>query len=147
MVKEYLMTKSEKVVFDIIRKNLNDKYIIFPQICIRSILSDNFKENIDTIWAIPDYLICTYPYYQPVMVIELDDKSHKQEKRKIKDQNLNYLLEKINLPSWRLRNVEDYSRFDIDISKQIDEMLKTYKLKKIPIGFTKQNRQALCFIL
>ena len=136
LLKKYLMTKSERIVFDKIRNNLNNKYVIFPQICMRSILSNNFKERKNkSKWAIVDYLICTYPYYEPVLIIELDDPTHNLYQRKLRDIQLNNLLSRIDIPIWRLRNIEDYSRFDVDISLQIDQMLNEYKINKNKIGY------------
>lgn len=136
LLKKYLMTKSERIVFDKIKNNLSNKYVIFPQICMRSILSNKFMDRKNkSKWAIVDYLICTYPYYEPVLIIELDDPTHNKHDRRLRDIQLNNLLKRIDLPIWRLRNIEDYSRFDTDISVQIDEMLKEYKINKTTIGY------------
>lgn len=119
-LRHYLMTIPERRVFDKIKNNLSDKYIVFPQICLRSILSDDFQENISAKWFIVDYLVCKMPYYEPYAIIELDDFTHCKEERIKRDSELDELLNRLNIPIWHLMGVsskvlDDNLNFQIDI--------------------------------
>ena len=124
-LRHYLMTIPERRVFDKIKNNLSDKYTVFPQICLRSILSDDFQENINAKWFIVDYLVCKMPYYEPFAIIELDDFTHGKEERIKRDLELDELLDRLNIPIWHLMGVSS-KVLDDNLNFQLDMILEGF---------------------
>lgn len=124
---KFLMTINERKVFEKLKNKLSPQYVIFPQISIRTLIKRNYKIKDNAQWKIVDYLICKKPYYEPVLVIELNDLSHEKEDRKERDKEVTNLLKKIDIPIWFLKPEKNYERFEnIDINKHIEIMIKTY---------------------
>ena len=99
-VKKY-MSGYEKEVYESLLNTLdNTKYCVFPQVCMQSIISEDFDKPFKARWYIVDFLICRLPYYTPLMVVELDDKTHLQENRKNREKqqlNGNRKIQEISL--------------------------------------------------
>jgi len=89
--KDFLMSRAEHEFFDILVDITRDKYYVFPQIHLSTILDNkivgqNWKgafRHIDE--KSVDYVICDKAYIKPLLAIELDDRTHEQENRKIRD--------------------------------------------------------------
>ncbi len=140
-INQSLMTRNERIVYEKIKKCISEKYIIFPQISIRSIIQRNFKTNNNTQWKIVDFLVCEKDNYKPVLVIEVNDKTHEEYERKVRDENVYNILSEMNLPIWFLKPESDYTRFDnINLEEHIKMMIDKY-LEYKKIGFEKRNSQ------
>lgn len=123
----FLMTINERKVFEKLKNKLNEKYTIFPQISVRTLIQRDYKINDNAQWKIVDYLICTKPYYEPVLAIELNDITHKRKDRIKRDNKVMHLLKEIDIPIWFLKPEQDYERFDnINLNKHIEIMINTY---------------------
>lgn len=138
-INQSLMTKNERIVYKKLRNCISEKYIIFPQISIRSIIKRNFKTYNDTQWKIIDFLICETSEYKPILAVEVNDKTHEEYERKIRDNHVTTILQEMNLPIWFLKPENDYTRFDnINLDEHIKMMIdKHLEYKKI--GFNKNN--------
>lgn len=138
-INQSLMTRNERIVYEKIKKCISEKYIIFPQISIRSIIKRNFKTNNNTQWKIVDFLICEKDSYKPVLVVEVNDKTHEEYERRVRDENVYNILNEMNLPIWFLKPESDYTRFDnINLEEHIKMMIDRY-LEYKKIGFEKEK--------
>lgn len=138
-INQSLMTRNERIVYEKIKKCISEKYIIFPQISIRSIIQRNFKTNNNTQWKIVDFLICEKDNYKPVLVVEVNDKTHEEYERRVRDENVYNILNEMNLPIWFLKPESDYTRFDnINLEEHIKMMIDRY-LEYKKIGFEKEK--------
>ena len=130
--KDFIMTRAEHECFDALVKAVGDKYHVFPQIHLSSIVSNkvvnqNWKA---AFWHISqksvDFVLCDKAYLAPKLVIELDDKSHERADRIDRDGEVERILADAGLPLLRLEN---HGRFDsVDIARRIDESMKSGRI-------------------
>lgn len=131
-VKKY-MSGYEKEVYESLLNTLdNTKYCVFPQVCMQSIISKDFDKPFKARWYIVDFLICRLPHYIPLMVVELDDKTHLREDRKNRDLELSKLIDELKLYSWHLYNYNGSIRDKYDLQQQVEYFTGIYKLRKTP---------------
>ena len=98
--KNCLMTNTELKYFESFKRILqNTRYIIIPQVCLSSIVERKETHKFQSeLSRITDFCIFTEDY-KPVLVIEINDKTHKKRSRKHRDNKVKYILKsaKINL--------------------------------------------------
>ena len=112
--KEYLVTKSEHQFFSILEEILADKYYVFPQIHLDSLLEvkeseiykRNYRNKIDR--KSVDFVICDKTYLKPLLAIELDDHSHYRHDRQDRDQFVNQALESVGLKCLHIKAAYNY---------------------------------------
>ena len=117
--KDFLMSRAEHEFFDILVDITKDKYYVFPQIHLSTILDNkvvgqNWKgafRHIDE--KSVDYVICDKAYIKPLLAIELDDRTHERENRKIRDVEVERILSNANLPLLRFGNDGHFNREEI----------------------------------
>jgi very-short-patch-repair endonuclease len=108
--KKNLQTTTEYVLFDLLKKNLPDYYIA-PQVAMSAIVQSKFykkRSQFRTYYV--DFVICDEKAQKPLLVIELDDKSHDNENREIQDKRKNTVLHDAEIPLYRLRVGENFER-------------------------------------
>ena len=117
--KDFLMSRAEHEFFDILVGITNDQYYVFPQIHLSTILDNkvvgqNWKgafRHIDE--KSIDYVICDKAYIKPILAIELDDRTHEQNNRKIRDGEVERILSNANLPLLRFGNNGHFDKEEI----------------------------------
>ena len=117
--KDFIMTRSEHEFFDILAKGLGDRFYIFPQVNISSILDHKVKgqdwraarAHINRMSV--DYVICDKSYVRPLVAIELDDPTHYRADRQKRDMDVNRLFEEVGLPLVRFSNTREMDNADI----------------------------------
>jgi very-short-patch-repair endonuclease len=113
------MSRAEHEFFDILVDITKDQYYVFPQIHLSTILDNkvvgqNWKgafRHIDE--KSVDYVICDKAYIKPLLAIELDDKTHEQSNRKIRDGEVERILSNANLPLLRFGNNGYFNKEEI----------------------------------
>lgn len=122
------MTRAEHECYDALIKAVGDKYHVFPQAHLPTIvdgriIGQNWRgafRHIDE--KSVDFVLCDKAYIAPVLVIELDDKTHKQKDRKIRDKEIERILNMAELPLLRLEN---HGYFDSKVLlNQIESKIK-----------------------
>ena len=117
--KAFLMSRAEHEFFDILVDITKDQYHVFPQIHLSTILDNkvvgqNWKgafRHIDE--KSVDFVICDKAYIRPLLAIELDDKTHVREDRKIRDVEVERILNEANLPLLRFENHGSFNKEEI----------------------------------
>ncbi|MFA5936574.1 MAG: DUF2726 domain-containing protein [Candidatus Paceibacterota bacterium] len=117
--KDFLMSRVEHEFFDILVDITKDQYYIFPQIHLPTILDNkvvgqNWKgafRHIDE--KSVDYVICDKAYIKPLLAIELDDRTHERENRKIRDEEVERILNNAGLPLLRFSNNGNFNKEEI----------------------------------
>ncbi len=113
--KQYLITKAEHQFFNILQEIVRDKYYVFPQIHLASLLEvKNSEKNWRSyfnkiIRKSVDFVICDKQYLKPLLVIELDDLTHYRYKRQDRDQFVNQALESVGLKCLHIRTSYSYN--------------------------------------
>lgn len=104
------MTKNEVVFFRVLHEAVGDLYYIFPQIHLSAILDhelygQNWKGAFSHInGKSVDFVLCEPYHLTPVAAIELDDKTHDKEDRKIRDAEVERMLAEARIPMIRFVN-------------------------------------------
>ncbi len=117
--KEFLMSRAEHEFFDILVEIAGTQYYVFPQIHLPNILDNKVVgqswkgafRHIDE--KSIDYVICDKAYIKPLLAIELDDRTHEQENRKIRDEEVERILSEAGLPLLRFRNNGHFNKEEI----------------------------------
>jgi hypothetical protein len=123
--RKYLLTKSEKSFYGVLRRILGDCYI-FAKVRLADLVEADErhllrKSNFDHIKSKHiDFVICDGAL-SPLIAVELDDSSHQRPDRVARDRDVNRILEIAQLPLLRVpvRKVYD----EVEITKQLLAML------------------------
>jgi len=129
--KPFLLTIPERKFYETLLEVLPTGYTVFPQIVISSIAKTTSNNNF---WfyqnkinkKVLDFVIFKKPYFQPVLAIEYDDKTHLMTDRNKRDEFVNRVLETSGIQILHIKY-----RNEFDISK-VKELLIT-KLKESDI--------------
>ncbi len=131
-INQYLMTTNERKIYEKLKKRLYPKYEVFPQIPLRAILKRNFNPYKYTktekmMYKIVDFLICEKPYYKPVLIVEVNDETHEEWERRVRDSNVTIALKEMGLPIWMLLPEQNYKNpEEMNLNKHIELMIKTW---------------------
>ncbi len=89
--RKYLMTKGEHVFFELLQKIVSDKYFIIPQVSLSKLVTVDHYEKLRKTYnnkidrKSVDFVLFSKDYFSPVLIIELDDKTHERLDRKARD--------------------------------------------------------------
>jgi len=108
--KQFFLTRAEHECYDALIAAVGDKYHIFAQVHLPTIL-DNKVKGQDWRAALAhinrksvDFVLCDKVYISPKLAIELDDKSHERPDRQERDQEVERILADAGIPLLRLEN-------------------------------------------
>lgn len=126
--KQFFLTRAEHECYDALITAVGDKYHVFAQVHLPTIL-DNKVKGQDWRAALAhinrksvDFVLCDKAYISPKLAIELDDKSHERPDRQERDKEVERILADAGLP---LLRVENKGRFDpIELGQRINEFLQ-----------------------
>ena len=95
------------------------KYVVLPQIALVSVI-DKVKGGgfRNELFRIADFCIADGRTFEPLLLIELNDASHKREERKLRDDKVNAICEAADLPVLTIEQGEQ--------PQKIRSMLKKY---------------------
>ncbi len=121
--KNYLLTKAEKSHFHFLNSIIPNNYLLLTQINLDKLVY--IKNSGDKYFALRnkinrksiDFLVVTKNHLHPVLAIELDDSSHQKSSRRKRDQFVNRLFEKINLPLLRITTKDSQKTINSKISQ------------------------------
>ena len=124
VLKDCLMTNTELKYFNALKSILNGtNYILLPQVCLSSIIERKEVHQYQSeLSRIVDFGIFS-PEYSPLLLIEINDKTHLKKDRKERDKKVKYILKSAKIP---LLTIWTKNAFDI---KSIAKDLKSYGLK------------------
>jgi very-short-patch-repair endonuclease len=108
--KDGVMTNAEQECFHALVSEMGPDYYFFPQIHLDAIVqpTDTRKDRFYAFRHINqksvDFVACDKKQLRPLFVIELDDKTHKQQKRIERDQEVERILHGAGIPLIRIAN-------------------------------------------
>lgn len=123
--KQFFLTRAEHEFYDALIVAAGDKYYVFAQVHLPTIL-DNKVKGQDWRAALAhinrksvDFVLCDKAYISPKLAIELDDKSHERPDRQERDKEVERILADAGVP---LLRIENKGRFDpADLAQRINE--------------------------
>src|SRR5476651_2690832 len=127
--KDFIMTKAENDFFGILKELLQDRYQIFPQVHLTSLLDEKkVRQNWNAARShinrkSVDFVVCDKTYTRPLLAIELDDYSHDAEERRNRDVEVERIFENANMQLLRFRDYKTMSREAI--ATQIEGVLQS----------------------
>lgn len=106
------LTQSELVLFRDLENKYGDSYHIIPQVLISSIVDvdmpsrfyayKGYRSKIDK--KTLDFVLFDKATFAPVFAIELDDYTHERADRKLRDEFVNAVLEKVGIRIERVKS-------------------------------------------
>lgn len=108
--KDFFMSRAEHECYDALIVAVGEKYRIFPQVHLSSILDSKIAgQNWNGAFRhinqkSVDFVLCDKEYISPKLVIELDDQTHNKQNRKDRDLEVERILADVGLPILRLKN-------------------------------------------
>lgn len=103
--KKRLMTEPEQALYNILLRS--GKYCVFPQVSLAAIVdktSGGAYRN--ELFRTVDFVICALQGSRPLLVVELNDASHKRSERVLRDEKVRCILDRAGLPLLTLQ-IED----------------------------------------
>jgi hypothetical protein len=110
------MTRSEHDFFKVVVRVVGDRYYVFPQIHLGTLIKPSVKWTRKwRLWKLAffysdkysvDYVICDNKGIKPILVVELDDASHSKERRQYRDKFVERILQEADLPIERFATTE-----------------------------------------
>jgi len=129
--KEFLLNIPERKFFERIQQIIPDKYIIFPQVVLSSIISVN--SSVRKFWTYQnkinrktiDFVIFEKLYFKPVLAIEYDGKFHNNPERLKRD---NFVDEALKVAGIKIIHIKHSENIDFEIiKKELNEIIKNYE--------------------
>lgn len=128
-LKPSIVTKSELSYLNVIKAILPDGCLIFPQMNLAAVINKVEGSRYHTeLFRNVDFLI-TDANYKPLVLIELNDQSHTEKKRRERDQKVKNICEEAGIPLITLWT--SYGANPEYIKKRIDEAIQSLPLKRI----------------
>jgi hypothetical protein len=120
---ERMMTPSEAEFYQILTEIIDGRYYLFPQVHLSSILDHRVKGDGYINWNAAfkhingksvDYVLCDKVTFAPVIAIELDDPSHDQNDRRLRDDEVERIFKEAELPLVRFAQYRSLERSVIE---------------------------------
>lgn len=125
--KQYVITYREKVLLESLRHAIEEKYTILMKVRMGDFITlgnepenQKFHEN-NIMCKHVDFLLCSKKTIEPLLVIELDDSSHKVYYNAERDRFKDETFISIGLPFIRLKVQEKYD--PSELREQIQSMI------------------------
>lgn len=107
--KPKIMTEHEYSFYKILNEAVGQNYYILAQAHLSAFLAENAKGR--NRWAAfrhvngksVDFLLCDKQTLEPLLAIELDDKTHEQSDRVLRDAEVENILASVHLPLLRMQ--------------------------------------------
>ncbi len=119
--KEFLVTYVENDFFKVLVKAVGNKYYVFPQIHLSSIVDHKVPNGQSWQGALSkiqrksvDYVLCEKEQLRAVLAIELDDKTHNRADRVARDEFVERVLGEAKVPLVIFRNYKTLSATDVE---------------------------------
>ncbi len=116
LAKPLLMTRTEAEFFVRLNRIAEERYFVFPQVHLSALLDHRIKDQ-DWRYAFRhingksvDFVLCDKETLRPTYAIELDDKTHESDDRRMRDAEVERIFEEAELPLVRFanKNVSDH---------------------------------------
>lgn len=125
--KQFFMSRAEHECFEALMNSVGNEYHIFAQVHLPTIVDNKVKgQNWNAAFRhinqkSVDFVLCNKRYIEPILAIELDDRTHDRQDRKDRDGEVERILKAASVPLLRLEN---HGHFDPqELSKRISEVL------------------------
>lgn len=128
-VKDELLTHNEQRFYRDLQNTFGERYYIFSQVSLSALLRTNEEQKdlyekhayISKFYF--DFVLSTKEHFRPVLIIELNDKSHGHYKRKVRDAYFSTMLESVNIKFFSCEsNYLTYDHYMEEIEKILQNL-------------------------
>lgn len=120
-LKSEILNEFEMRFFNIVRKALNLKYAIIPQVNLQSIISTNTNSRNDELYRNVDFALFYSKSFNPFLIIELNGQQHYTNEYYVeRDKSVKSILNDVKLPLLTI-DIKDLKKMD---DKQIYNLIK-----------------------
>lgn len=120
--KKNLITNNEKIFYNKLKSIINDTYLIQTQVNLATIIKKNYNNyRINELFRNIDFGIFDKNTYEPLILIELNDSTHKLKDRYQRDQKVKEILKIANIPL--ITFYSTYSNTEQYIRKKLNEFI------------------------
>ncbi|MBQ8749249.1 MAG: DUF2726 domain-containing protein [Clostridia bacterium] len=124
--RDSLLTEYELVFFNKLRNIYENKYHLQAQVSLRSVTSKTvYSKYINELFRDIDFGIFDYETLKPLVLIELNDKTHKKPERHERDLKVREILNQSGIPL--VTFYTDKPNEESYLKERINEELKKYK--------------------
>ena len=124
-LKANLLTKYEMFFFNAVRKTLNHKYVIIPQVNLQTIVETDTNTRNDELFRNIDFMIYHTNEFVPFLAIEINGRQHyTNEYWKERDKSVKNILNDIGLPLLTIDVKDLKNAKEKDIQKIIKQVIK-----------------------
>lgn len=122
-----LLNPGEKVFYEILKLITANKYEVFAKVRFIDVLKINargkkyFRNKAKVIQKHIDFVLCEPGTYDVKLAIELDGKTHLNNRQKIKDQQKKEILSKAGIPLMRVQAKKTYN--SAELKSKIEELI------------------------
>lgn len=117
--KHYLLSAAEKNFYFILKNILKNDYLLFSKVRLEDLFylpkyqkeKQYYRNKVQSKHV--DFLICDPKDIKPLLVIELDDSSHSQDKRIKRDNFVDEIFRDSQLPILHIKNSYNYNVSDL----------------------------------
>ena len=120
------MTKVENNFYKVLQKVIPSGTVLVPQVALSSLVKTSnrsYRNKVDR--KSVDFVLFKDYYFNPLLVIELDDSTHKRIDRIERDHFVDLVLLKANLPIIHFELKRNFN--EDEIKSMIDTKLKKWK--------------------
>lgn len=121
-VKPRFLSACEQEYFVALKKIVNERFFIFPQVPLSQLVEKHSKSSYRTeLFRIVDFCIFDRDYY-PLLCIEINDTSHLKKDRTVRDSKVSEILKSARIPLitfWTYEGIDE---------QEIRKQLKQYKI-------------------
>lgn len=97
--RERVVSVPESAFYDILVSIIpNKRYKVLEQICLSSVIDKKNASFRNELFRMIDYCVVDKNTYEPLLLIELNDASHKRTDRKMRDQKVYEIAQSAKLP-------------------------------------------------
>ena len=127
--RDYLLSKAERAFFDVLQRAVKEELLIFAKVRMEDLVwlpkgtrnRQGWQNKVRQKHV--DFVLCDASRIGPVLVIELDDASHKRDEARARDGDKDRILEAAGLPLVRVRAKGSY-----DV-RELAELIERSRLK------------------
>lgn len=119
LLKDSLVTRSEKAYLDVFNAYFGDQYLIIPQVNLASVIDKEGSGYRSELFRNVDFGVFDFNF-RPILLIEINDRTHLRKDRRARDEKVNSICKKARIPL-----VTFWTRDGID-NNDIYKTLKKY---------------------
>jgi hypothetical protein len=113
--RHYLLTKAERSLYEVLLRVAEPEYRLFAKVRLADLVTvekgmPNWQGHFNRVKSKHvDFVICDMQELRVVAVVELDDRSHKAQRRRERDAFVDRVLTEVGLPVFRVAASDGYA--------------------------------------